>query len=206
MADEEFDPIDVPTRARRVVRKMRRRADPRQRLLRALPRGSIGCEVGVWQGDFSVRLLEKVRPVELHLIDPWCYFADPVYADSWYGGAWARSQDDMDAIHDEVVARFAHDPRVTVHRQFSIEAAADFDAGSLGFAYIDGDHSFDAVRADLDAYADKIRPGGVLCGDDYSGAPAWCEDGVRRAVDAFLAGRDDFKPFLLDGQFALRRR
>lgn len=111
----------------------------------------------------------------------------------------------MDAIHDQVAARFAHDARVTIHRQFSIEAAADFADAALDFAYIDGDHSYGAVRADLEAFARKVKTGGILCGDDYDRAPAWCEDGIRRAVDEFIAERVDFKAVMLDGQFALRR-
>src|SRR2546430_9287984 len=48
-------------------------ADPQGRafLFKMLPRGSVGAEIGVWKGDFSKLLLRRVRPAELHLVDPW---------------------------------------------------------------------------------------------------------------------------------------
>lgn len=42
--------------------------------------------------------------------------------------------------------------------------------------YIDGDHSYEAVRHDIETYGPKIRK--VICGDDYGVAP-----GVTQAVD-----------------------
>lgn len=48
--------------------------------------------------------------------------------------------------------------------------------------YIDGGHGFDAVTADLDAYAKLVRPGGVIFGDDYD---QW--QSVKHAVDAWCS-------------------
>jgi hypothetical protein len=79
--------------------------ETRMRLLRMLPRNSVGCEVGVWKGDFSAQILAVVKPRELHLIDPWVFADRPSYADAWYGGALARSQADMDRIYAGVLRR-----------------------------------------------------------------------------------------------------
>lgn len=50
--------------------------------------------------------------------------------------------------------------------------------------FIDGDHRYDAVAADIAAWLPKVRPGGVLCGHDLG-----VFDGVNRAVrEAFPAG------------------
>lgn len=45
------------------------------------------------------------------------------------------------------------------------------------FVYIDGIHTYDAVKEDIQNYKGLIKPGGFLAGHDYS----W--DGVKRAVD-----------------------
>ena len=177
----------------------------RARLLARLPRGSVGAEIGVWKGDFSARLLDAVRPSRLHLIDPW-RFEETGYERAWYGGALAKSQADMDAIHDSVLLRFAAEiatGTVVVHRATSADAAASLADSSLDWAYIDGNHLYDFVRGDLEAFAPKLRTGGLLAGDDY-GSQGWWEDGVRRAVDEFVP-RDDFEPVLLGSQFLLRR-
>src|SRR2546427_8949634 len=64
-------------------------ADPQGRLFlfRMLPRGSVGAEIGVWKGDFSKLLLRRVRPSELHLIDPWLHVTDASYSGAWYSTA-----------------------------------------------------------------------------------------------------------------------
>jgi Methyltransferase domain len=152
----------------------------------------------VWKGDFSAELLEHVRPLRLHLVDPWQFRGD--YEGAWYGGSEAQSQDDMDAIWHSVVERFTDRPEVQVHRASS----ADVELEPLDWAYIDGDHTYDAVASDLERYGEMVKPGGILCGDDY-GNPGWWDDGVTRAVDEFRV-REGWKLVLCSGgQFALRK-
>lgn len=45
--------------------------------------------------------------------------------------------------------------------------------------YIDASHEYDAVKSDIHAYWDLLKPGGVMIGDDYD----W--PGVKKAVDEF---------------------
>jgi hypothetical protein len=50
--------------------------------------------------------------------------------------------------------------------------------------FIDGDHRYEAVRADIAGWLPKVRPGGVLCGHDCG-----VFEGVNRAVgEAFPGG------------------
>ena len=49
---------------------------------------------------------------------------------------------------------------------------------------VDGDHSFEGVKADFDRYAPMIQTGGYVVLDDYS-APQW--PGVTRFVDEVLS-------------------
>ena len=53
---------------------------------------------------------------------------------------------------------------------------------SLDFIYIDGDHSYKAVKADFEAWWPKIRPGGYVFGDDYGSKGS---SGVKPAIDQF---------------------
>ena len=50
------------------------------------------------------------------------------------------------------------------------------------FIYVDGDHSYEAVLADLLAWYPKLKKFGVMCGDDY-GHPSGL--GVIKAVNEF---------------------
>lgn len=48
----------------------------------------------------------------------------------------------------------------------SVAAAAQFADASLAMVMIDGDHSYAAVKADVRAWLPKVKPGGMLAGDD----------------------------------------
>jgi hypothetical protein len=176
-------------------------------LVGSLPTGSTGAEIGVWTGDFSSRLLHAVRPAKLHLIDPWQFEESDEYSDAWYGGAVARSQADMDRVHEGVRARFATELAsgvVEIHRAPSTEAAASFADGSLDWVYIDGNHLYDHVLADLQAFGAKVRPGGLITGDDF-GLAGWWDDGVTKAVlDYARSGAAELE-LVLHQQFVLRK-
>lgn len=156
----------------------------RVRMLGFLPRGATVAEVGVWKGDYASVLLDRLEPKELHLIDPWLY--QPQYPSRWYGGASARSQDEMDRVHRAVRARFADRPNVVFHRQGSVEALNTFGDGALDIVYIDGDHSFEAVLQDLVLAHRKVRPGGYICADDWAWKDERGRTSVREAVLAYL--------------------
>lgn len=159
--------------------------NPRTFLLDMMPPAGRCAEIGVWKGDFSAQILSKTRPIELHLIDPWKF--SPAFPKRWYGGSLASSQADMDSICDGVKARFSHSACVHIHRQASLGAARDFANGHFDWIYIDGDHSYQAVLDDLEAWKSKVRAGGYLCGDDYNWRDEAGIRSVKRAVDEFAA-------------------
>ena len=196
--------LDAVKRRVRPDAKVAANAESRRALLELLPVGSVGAEVGVWKGDFSAKVLERVRPAKLHLIDPWSFQSD--VPDAWYGGASATSQEDMDAIHDGVRARFARqiaDGVVEVHRAPSALAAGAFSAGELDWVYLDGDHRYEAVRDELVRFGALVKPGGFVVGDDYQSG-GWWEGGVKRAVDEWAERTklDDVR--ILGSQFVAR--
>ncbi len=192
--------MKLPGLARRALRKLR--GDNRVPVLRIIPKDAICAEIGVWKGDFSEHIRATARPRTLHLIDPWRFV--PSYPQRWYGGAAARNQDDMDRIYQDVMHRFADDPCVRVHRLDSTSAAARFADATLDWVYIDADHSYQAVLADLKMWAPKIKPGGMLAGDDY----AWHDEkgtlSVKRAVHDFTARQSPCEMSVVGGQFLLQ--
>ena len=70
---------------------------------------------------------------------------------------------------------------VTVFPESSETAHTHFEDRSLDLVFIDGDHSYDAVRRDILLFAPKVQSGGVLAGHDYRDG-----EGVRRAVDELI--------------------
>ena len=63
-----------------------------------------------------------------------------------------------------------------------MKAAHCFEDGELEFVFIDGEHCYEAAKADIEAWWPKIRAGGLLMGHDYDRQRF---PGLCRAVDEF---------------------
>lgn len=75
------------------------------------------------------------------------------------------------------------------HLKDSVEAAADFENGSVSLMFLDTSHTLEDVRRELPAWLPKMHPEGVVCGHDYllHEDPRWSWSGVKQAVDEFAA-------------------
>jgi hypothetical protein len=141
-----------------------------------------GAEIGVAEGRFTANLLSLCPDLVLWAVDHW-----PAGYKTWMGTEWsAEFQAENRAKFTDVLT--AHAPRVTLLEKPSLEAAAWMDDGALDFVFIDADHSYDAVKADIAAWKPKIRDGGWLTGHDF--APVKFP-GVVKAVE------ESFKDFTL---------
>lgn len=52
-------------------------------------------------------------------------------------------------------------------RKTSVEAAKDFEDGSLDAVYIDAEHDEESIREDIRVWRPKLKPGGILSGHDF---------------------------------------
>lgn len=194
----------------RVLDRRARRAAKRDFLLARMPRGGVCAEVGVFDGEFSERILAITRPRVLHLVDPWTTKHDGGFHDGEYRGvekgeAAKRVLEDQYA---QVSRRLAADlaaGTVRMHRELSFDAAPKFADGSLDWVYIDASHYYDDVKRDLADWLPKLVPGGYLCGDDYGRKSFW-DNGVTRAVDECIAGGAVERIEIRNHQYVLRRR
>lgn len=89
------------------------------------------------------------------------------------------------------------------HKMTSVDAAKLFDDKSLDFVFIDANHKYDYVSADIAAWFPKVKSGGIISGHDYNADEmffagpnetmgVWPEEGVVRAVDEFF-GKENIK-------------
>lgn len=151
----------------------------RARLLGALieKNGLIfGAEIGVADGRLCRRLLTAYPRLQMLAVDYW-------------------PADDPERILRQIKRRIlfggvlsAFAPRLSLLDLPSIEAAALVPDGSLDFAFIDADHRYEHVRADIQAWRPKIRPGGFLTGHDYH---------RKRFAGVVQAVNEAFKPTIL---------
>ena len=74
----------------------------------------------------------------------------------------------LQAAFEENIARFPTLAKyITAIRSRSVPAAERFDHSSVDLMYLDGDHSADAVSADLKAWIPRMRNGSRFCGHDF---------------------------------------
>jgi glycosyltransferase involved in cell wall biosynthesis len=78
----------------------------------------------------------------------------------------------------------------------SIDAAKQFDDNSIDFLHIDASHDYENVLADISAWYPKVKPGGLITGDDY----IW--DGVKQAVDEYFKDKTVITPYA-DNSFGI---
>jgi len=171
---------NTPKRTRRVSKDVIRR-----QFLQKLPKGGLAVEIGVWQGEFSPTIIELIAPDKLVLIDPWAHIEDDSHTEAFVG---RTGKSKMDKIFAKVAALFdkeIKDGSVSIVRDFSVLALAQFDDESISFAYVDGDHSYEGVGSDLKALFPKMKKGGIMAFDDYH-RRGWWGDGVIRAINDFL--------------------
>ena len=70
---------------------------------------------------------------------------------------------------------------VTVIQKPSLQAVNDFEDADLDLIFIDSDHSTEHVLRELGAWGPKLKPSGIIVGDDYQ------DERVRAAVTKFCS-------------------
>jgi hypothetical protein len=172
-------PVKVPR-----VKKKQIKSANRARFLQKMPKGGVAIEIGVWRGEFSRQILDVIEPKKLCLIDPWKTFED-------HDGAAFSGREEaekMDEIAASVAALYAAEikaKQVIVMREMSGDALKKFKPNTINFAYVDGDHSYAGVKADLEALMPKMVVGGIMAFDDYH-RRGWWGDDVLRAIHEFI--------------------
>lgn len=137
-------------------------------------------EVGSWLGRsaafMGVEILNSGKPIELHCVDPWID-GGPDLRDTKY---FRDLNEHPFEIFERNVAPVAR--VVRPYRMTSVDAAGTFLDNTVDFLMLDGDHSYEAVRDDIEAWGPKMKPGSIISGDDYG----W--PGVRDAVNEAFGG------------------
>lgn len=152
-----------------------------------MPKDSICVEVGVYTGNFSQMILEKINPALLYLVDPWEIGSDKNSTEKHYTylDNLQTAYSDEKAL-EEIKQKFSSQimsNQIKIKKGFSYEVVDEFPDNFFDFVYIDACHLYDSVKADLEMFLPKLKTGGLMCGHDYANV---CGFGVVKAVDEFI--------------------
>lgn len=161
--------------------------ETRQDMIRALipPNGTL-VEVGVFEGVFSESLL-GLRPRHLYLVDPWVENQKVGSGD--VDGNNYKEYANMGELYTAVKHKYEYNPHVSIIRKMSHEFLTKLKDNSIDAIYLDGDHSYESVKNDLELSWPKVKRFGWIMGHDYEmnmkKAKTAYNFGVKRAVDEF---------------------
>lgn len=158
--------------------KERKEHKNRLALMKAMPRNSVGVEVGVCIGEFAEEIFKTNPPRIFYGVDHWDAPINPE-TDS----AFRKEQRERlwRTMH-----RFSKRIMTGQYRPLcmkSVDAAKLFETGMLDWVYIDAHHSYGAVSEDLTAWYPKVKSGGIVAGHD------WNKPCIRKAVWRFVRAR-----------------
>jgi hypothetical protein len=139
-------------------------------------------EIGTQFGYNAFSMLRELPIKKLYLVDAYKdYIDDGVKFDFSSGEKVAHSK----------VKKW--ESKIVWIKKYSSDAA-DEVKDDLDFVYIDGNHSYEFVKKDIELYYPKIKPGGVIAGHDFAASFM----GLCKAVTEFskkkklkLYGKDD---------------
>ena len=152
----------------------------------------IGVEIGVDKGENAERILSLLNIKQLVLVDPWKEYVDVITGVSNGDSSYFQN------LYEEVKNKFSNNSKVRIIRDYSVNAAKMFDNEYFDFVYIDGDHAYEKVLKDLEAWYPKLKKFGVMCGDDYGHISGF---GVIKAVNEFAYKHKVIVIYEKDNQF-----
>lgn len=149
----------------------------RNELLSVLPRESIGAEIGVCMGDYSKVILDVVNPKKLFLVDVWGHISlsynDHLMADNI----------EQEKRFQHVTKQFLNFSNVYVVRTMSSNMPGIFPENFFDWIYIDGDHSYEGCKLDLNIAKKLVKENGYILGHDYNYKFQGVVDSVNQFVE-----------------------
>lgn len=143
-----------------------------QEIARSLPPGAIVVEVGSWKGRSTVAICDALDGTNAVVWAVDTFRGDAELVD-------LHGTIDHEAVRAEFTRNTGEYERLRVLEADSVAAAASFADRSIDWVFIDADHSYDAVLADIAAWAPKVKDGGLISGHDYGRSGV--TDAVRRS-------------------------
>ena len=144
-----------------------------------------GAEIGLAEGNYSIKLCEANPQMKIYGIDAWKLYG--TYAD--------YSAKKLDFLYRKVKDQLGSFPNHEIIKEFSMEAVKKFADDSLDFVYIDANHAEPYITQDIIEWSKKVRSGGIVSGHDYFNGKGF---DVIKAVNRYTK-YNNIKPWFVLG-------
>jgi len=114
-------------------------------------------EIGSYQGESTEIFAKHFKKVIA--IDPWQNGYDKNDIASYH-----CSMSIVESAFDERMKKYNNVEKIKNYSHLSVN---DFDDESVDIVYIDGDHTFEGCKRDIECWLPKIKKSGFLSGHDY---------------------------------------
>lgn len=146
-------------------------------------------EIGSWRGRSSVymavEIINSQKKIKFDCIDPFYfekyykeglnqYQQNPYYIDDY----------DFDKVYLDFLENIKPVNHIINHiKDFSTNASKLYKNNSIDFVFLDGNHLYKSVIADIDHWLPKIKIGGIISGHDFWNEEHYLyQEGVNKAV------------------------
>ena len=152
----------------------------------------LAAELGVYRGGTSALLLQKFTDLHLVMVDEWAtYTVEHPYRQSGDGASRQSSDQQARNMQQAIEStEFASDRRDISPCDSTSEAAFWYQQ-TFDFVFVDADHTYDGVMADIRNWWPLLKCGGLMIFDDYvHPRNRTGKFGVDKAVDEFSKSKN----------------
>lgn len=144
------------------------------------------CEIGVDEGKNALNILKNLNVKKIYLVDPYVEYKD--FLDS----APHKTNENLRLAYRKAINNLRnYKEKVVQIREFSEDAINKIP--ECDFIYIDGNHTYDYIKKDIELYFKKIKKEGILAGHDIEEKDvfkAFSEFVVKNKLNAWITYPD----------------
>ena len=167
------------------------------RLVKEFPRGSVEfakkyfknkiidvIEIGVFKGENAKNMFKNLNINKFYAIDPYKEYKEYSNIEPW------MTQSFLNKV-ETIAKNKLKNKNISWIKDFSDNAI--YKIPKVNFIYIDGIHSYEQIKKDMNNYWEKVKEGGILAGHDI------CENfdnyGTIKAFTEFCT-ENNLKPYI----------
>jgi hypothetical protein len=142
-------------------------------LINEAPPNSLIVEIGSWRGKstsyLGVEAINSGKNIQIDAVDLWFTPNTGYNASENYEEAFPEKNiyaPDEHSMYIQFIKNMSDLRNVRPIRLCSWEAAEIYNNYSIFAVYIDGDHRYESVKKDIEAWYNKVMIGGIVSGHD----------------------------------------